>query len=85
MRGKRIEDAGLLGKGKEAIKAAAEILEIGLRVLPEIREELLRNSPELNDADIDWFLGIAREEVSDDRIYERALPIIQRMQAIKFN
>jgi hypothetical protein len=80
-----MEDAGLLGKGKEAIKAAAEILEIGLRVLPEMREELLRNSPELNDADINWFLGIARGEIPDNKIYERGLSIMRRIQAIKFN
>jgi hypothetical protein len=85
MRGKGMEDVGLLGKGKEAIKAAAEILEIGLRALPEMREELLRNSPELNDADIDWFLSIARGDVSDEKIYDRGLSIMQRMQAIRFN
>jgi hypothetical protein len=85
VRGQGMEDAGLLGRGKEVIKAAAEILEIGLRLSPEIREELLRNSPELNDADIDWFLGIARGEVPDDKIYERGVLIMHRIQAIKFN
>jgi hypothetical protein len=68
-----------------AIKLSARMLAVALKARPDLRDVLLRGCPDVTSEDLDWFLSIARGEVPDDKILDRGLALMQRMQPIKLN
>jgi hypothetical protein len=86
MKKKRFENlAALLKEGVAKFKEAGRVYVEMINEHPERTTEIMRQDPTLTRDDLQWFEKVGKGEVSDAEILKRGLPIIERIQKVKFN